>query len=126
MLKIPSYDLPESKMQRSAMQMLCGGVLLLPISWMLEDYGAFSWQHIPRESWIAWIYLIFFGSIATFTAFNYLLSKVAAEKVATNTYVNPIIALFLGWWLRDEVLTDQMLLAAAIMLTGVYFINSSK
>lgn len=126
MLVIPSYDLPESKIQRSAMQMFCGGILLLPVSFLVEDYGTFSWTEIPWQSLLAWGYLIIFGSIATFTAFNYLLTKVAAEKVATNTYVNPVIALFLGWWLRDEVLTNQMLIAAAIMLTGVYFINSSK
>ena len=70
--------------------------------------------------------LIIFGSIVAFTSFNYLLKVVSPEKVATSTYVNPIIALILGWYLLDEQITTQSIVAAVILLTGVYFINTKK
>ena len=70
--------------------------------------------------------LIVFGSIVAFTSFNYLLKVVSPEKVATSTYVNPIIALLLGWYLLDEQITIQSIFAGTMLLTGVYFINTKK
>ena len=70
--------------------------------------------------------LIVLGSIVAFTSFNYLLKVVSPEKVATSTYVNPIIALILGWYFLNEHITTQSIFAAVILLTGVYFINTSK
>ena len=70
--------------------------------------------------------LVLFGSIIAFTSFNYLLLTVSPEKVATSTYINPIVAMLLGWWVLDEVITNQAIAAALVLLTGVYFINSSK
>jgi drug/metabolite transporter (DMT)-like permease len=70
--------------------------------------------------------LIIFGSTIAFTAFNYLLKVVSPEKVATSTYVNPIIALILGWWILNETITLQSIIAAVVLLTGVYFINSKR
>lgn len=125
-VRIPHLDLPDSKMQSAALQMLlCGGTLFL-ISFVTGDWDHFSLNNVTLVSQIAWLYLVFFGPIAAFTAFNYLLTKVSPEKVSTNTYVNPVIAVLLGWWLRDEILTGQMLLAGVVMLLGVFFINSSK
>jgi drug/metabolite transporter (DMT)-like permease len=70
--------------------------------------------------------LIVFGSIVAFTSFNYLLRVVSPEKVATSTYVNPIIALGLGWYFLNEQITSQSIVAAVILLTGVFFINTKK
>ena len=70
--------------------------------------------------------LIIFGGIIAFTAFNYLLKVVPTEKVSTSAYVNPVIALFMGWYFLDEVLTTQSIVASAVLLTGVYFITSRK
>lgn len=71
--------------------------------------------------------LIFFGSIVAFTSFNYLLRIVSIERIATSTYVNPIIALFLGWFFLNETISIQsMVVAAGILLTGVYFITTTK
>lgn len=125
-ISIPKMDLPKSKMQSAALQMLLGGFTLFIISFFSGDWVDFSWAQITTTSYLAWIYLIFFGSIAAFTAFNYLLTKVSPEKVSTNTYVNPVIAVLLGWWLRSEPLTFQMIIAGLVMLVGVFCINSSK
>ena len=57
---------------------------------------------------------------------NYLLKQVSAEKVATSAYVNPIVAMVLGWYVLDETLSTQSIIAAAVLLTGVYFITSRK
>jgi len=125
-IKVPEMDLPDSKMQSAALQMLLGGSTLFVISFFSGDWTEFSFSQITNTSYFAWTYLVFFGSIAAFTAFNYLLTKVSPEKVSTNTYVNPVIAVLLGWWLRDEPLTLQMLVAGLVMLIGVFCINSSK
>ena len=75
---------------------------------------------------ISMILLIVFGGIVAFTAFNYLLKNVSPEKVSTSAYVNPVIALFMGWYFLEETLTTQSIVASCILLTGVYFITSRK
>ena len=65
------------------------------------------------------VLLILFGSIAAFTAFNYLLKEVSTDKVATSAYINPIVAVFLGWYVLDEKITAQTVIAATILLTSV-------
>ena len=72
------------------------------------------------------ILLIVFGGIIAFTAFNFLLKKVSPEKVATSAYVNPVIALCMGWYFLNEQLSNQSIIASIILLTGVYFITSRK
>jgi drug/metabolite transporter (DMT)-like permease len=118
-------DLPPNYFVNTGYQMLTGGVILCLMSL------AFNERWLPFEYWrtdTLWsmVLLVLFGSIVAFTSFNYLLKVVSPEKVATNTYVNPIVAMFLGWYFLDEAITAQSILAAVILLTGVYFINSKK
>ncbi|NNC60951.1 MAG: EamA family transporter, partial [Eudoraea sp.] len=82
-----------------------------------------NWQ--PSTHW-AMVLLVIFGSIVAFTSFNFLLKNVSPEKVATNTYVNPIVAMILGAYFLQEPITTQSVIAALILLTGVYFINTKK
>ncbi len=123
---IPDADLPDSTMQRSAWQMLTGGAMLLIISPLLGEWNGFDWREVSAKANWSVVYLIIFGSIMAFSCFNYLLRTVSPTKVVTSTYVNPIIAMFLGWWLNSEEVTGQSLVAAAIMLAGVVFINKEK
>ena len=116
-------DLPKSIFQSSALQMLFGGLMMLMISGFLGEWNGFEFNNVPASAWYGLGYLIVFGSILTFSAFNYLVTKVSADKVSTSTYVNPVIALFLGNWLNAEILTEQSILAAILLLTGVLFIN---
>lgn len=118
-------DLPTNYFVNTGYQMFTGGILLLLGSF------AFGETWIPPVEWstpaqISMVLLILFGSIVAFTAFNYLLKVVSPEKVATSTYVNPIIALLLGWYFLNEQITLQSVIAAGILLTGVYFINTKK
>ena len=122
---VSQMHLAESKLRSSAMQMLCGGLVLIPFSYFVEDWSAFSVSDITQKSLFSWLYLVFFGGIIAFSCFNYLLSKVSPEKVATSTYVHPVVAMFLGWSLNGEIITLYSISAGVLLLTGVYFINKS-
>ncbi len=118
-------ELPKNFFVNTGYQMVTGGLLLVFFSIVFGE----KW--VPLSQWgsdVIWamVILIIFGSIAAFTAFNFLLKQVSPEKVSTNTYVNPIIALFLGWYFLGEKITLQSIIAALVLLTGVYFINTSR
>ncbi len=124
MIFVSQADLPKSSVLVAGMQMLAGGISLLLASLLSAEYQQFEWSAVSTKSFLSWCYLLIFGSVVAFSAFNYLLVRVSPEKVATSTYVNPVVAVLLGWTLNDEQLTAQTLFAAAIMLTGVFFINT--
>ena len=124
-LFVADADLPKNYFVNTGFQMFFGGLMLLGASL------AFGEQWLSPVAWekdVTWmmIVLVIFGSIAAFTSFNYLLKLVSPEKVATSTYVNPIIAMFLGWYVLNEKISMQSVIAAIVLLTGVYFINSAK
>ncbi|RED44598.1 drug/metabolite transporter (DMT)-like permease [Winogradskyella eximia] len=124
-LFVAKADLPSNFFVNTGYQMLFGGSMLLIASFIIGE------ERLPLSSWNtevinSMLMLIIFGSIVAFTAFNYLLSKVSPEKVATSTYVNPIVALILGWYFLNETISLQSIIAAALLLTGVYFINTKK
>ena len=118
-------DLPQNYFVNTAYQMVIGGFVLLVMSlganeeWVMPN----SWNH---QTWLSMVGLILFGSIVAFTSFNYLLKTVSPEMVATSTYVNPIVAMFLGWLVLKETVTTQSIIAGVILLTGVYFINMKR
>lgn len=118
-------DLPRSQLVNSGIQMIVGGLFTLLISMLLGEKGVSPVEY-KTITWIGIAFLVLLGSVAAFTAFNYLLKRVSPEKVATNTYVNPIIALILGHIFRDEIITSQSIIAAVLMLFGVFIINSTK
>ena len=122
---VSKAQLPKNFFVNTGYQMLLGGFMLGIASVITGETWSFptTWQTSTQLSLLG---LIFFGSIAAFTSFNYLLKVVSTEKVATSAYINPIIAIFLGWYFLDETITTQTLVSAAVLLTGVYFINSSK
>ena len=122
---VSKAELPKNFFVNTGYQMLLGGFMLGIASVISGETWSFptTWQTSTQLSLLG---LIFFGSIAAFTSFNYLLKVVSTEKVATSAYINPIIAIFLGWYFLDETITTQTLVSAAVLLTGVYFINSSK
>ncbi|MEN1784129.1 MAG: EamA family transporter [Bacteroidota bacterium] len=124
-LFVGTADLPKNYFVNTAYQMSIGGLLLLLMSVAFGESWSSPLQWSGQVQWVM-ILLVVFGSIIAFTSFNYLLKVVSPEKVATSTYVNPIVALFLGWYFLDETVTMRSLAAAAVLLTGVYFINTKK
>jgi drug/metabolite transporter (DMT)-like permease len=124
-LFVAKADLPKSYFVNTGFQMFSAGVILMVGSLLIGEKWTLptTWSSPVQYSMLL---LIVFGSIVAFTAFNYLLKVVSPEKVATSTYVNPIIALLLGWFFLDEEITTQSTIAAVVLLTGVYFINTKK
>ena len=124
-LFVGKADLPANYFVNTGYQMVTGGISMFLISLVIGE------QWISPTEWslpVLWsmLLLIVFGSIVAFTAFNYLLQVVSPEKVATSSYVNPIIAMLLGWYFLNEEITTQSIIAAIVLLTGVYFINTKK
>ncbi|MFZ2899665.1 MAG: EamA family transporter [Saprospiraceae bacterium] len=117
-------DLPNSTFQSAALQMIPGGVILMAIALINGDMAEFSLAAVAPRSWWSLAFLVVCGSILAFTAFNYLLKKVPTDKVVTNTYVNPVVALLLGWWLNHEKISGQSVAASVLLLGGVVLINS--
>ena len=122
---VAKSDMPKPQMSNNAIQMMSGGLTLFIFSIFIENSLTLDFTTVPSTAWYALSYLIVFGAVIAFSAFNYLLTQVSPEKVSTSTYINPIIALALGWYFRDELVTGQSILAVCVMFTGVFFINST-
>ena len=122
---VSKADLPSSFFVSTAYQMLIASTLLFVSSMLFGEVWIKPSLWSQATTWSV-ILLIIFGSIVAFTAFNFLLKEVSTEKVSTSAYVNPVVALFLGWLILDERLTLQSIIAAVILLMGVYFITSKK
>ncbi|NMH89546.1 EamA family transporter [Flavivirga algicola] len=122
---VAKADLPSNFFVSTAYQMSIAGVLLILISLLLNEnwVSPTNWSQNAQG---ALILLIVFGGVIAFTAFNYLLKMVSTEKASTSAYVNPIVAIILGWYVLDEVITTRTIVAACILLTGVFFITSRK
>ncbi len=125
-IRINDRKKPDSIVKIAGLQMLFGGVMLAIMSGITGEYHRFYMDNINQKAIYSLIYLIFFGSIIAFSAFNYLLVKVSPIKVSTSAYINPIVALFLGWHLNAEQLSLQSMLATVILLTSVFIINADK
>ena len=122
---VSKADLPKNFFVSTGYQMISAGVLLLTISFGLQETWLLptNWSF---EAQLSVVGLILFGGIVAFTSFNFLLKNVSPEKVATSAYVNPIVAMILGWYVLDEQLSTQSIIASVVLLTGVYFITSRK
>ncbi len=125
-LYLNQVELPASRLQATAMQMIGGGLTLLIMGTLAGELPDFHWRAIDLRSFLSWIYLVLFGSILAFSAFHFLLTQVSPDKVSTSNYVNPVVAMLLGWTLNDEVISRQSILAAILLLGGVIFINVTR
>lgn len=117
---------PKSAILTSGMQMFAGGLVLLFVSLITGEWWKFSFREVSSNSWFGLAYLIIFGSIVGFTAYSWLLKNAQPAMVATYAYVNPIIAVFLGWLIAGETFTAQMLIGAGIIVGSVVLITSHK
>jgi drug/metabolite transporter (DMT)-like permease len=118
--------LPESPLLTTGMQMLSGGALLFLTSFVTGEPGRFDPAQVSAKSVLALGYLIVFGAIIAFTAYVWLMRVAPPVLVSTYAYVNPVVAVLLGWAFASEPLTAGTLVAAAVILTGVALITSSQ
>ncbi len=113
---------PGSPLLGVAMQSLAGGACLWIAGIVSGEVGTLHLRAISARSWVALGYLIAFGSMVGFTAYIYILKKSTATRVATYAFVNPVVALFLGWLLVGESITLRTVVAAAVILTAVLLV----
>ena len=114
---------PPSPFLSTAMQMLGGGAALLVLSVLLGEPWVFDASAVSLRSALGLLYLIVFGSIVAFSAYIWLLRVSTPTRVSTYAYVNPVIAVILGWALAGEALTPRMAIAAAVIVSGVALIT---
>lgn len=119
-------DLPSSTSLVSGMEMLAGGVLLALVSAAIGDWARFSPAAVDARSLLSFIYLVVFGSLVTFTAFAWLLKVTTPNKVATAGYVNPMVAVLLGWGFGGETLSGRTILASLVIVGAVVLIITGK
>jgi drug/metabolite transporter (DMT)-like permease len=116
-------DIPDNPLMLTAMEMLLGGIFLLGMALPLGEYNHFTFAQVSTQSWVALLYLSLFGSFLGFTAYVFLLQVSTPAKVSTYAYVNPVVAVFLGWALLGEEITPLTLAASAIIIAGVAIIT---
>jgi drug/metabolite transporter (DMT)-like permease len=117
---------PASASLGSGMQMLAGGVVLFIVGVSSGELGRLDLAGVTTRSVLSLGYLIVFGSLVGFTAYAWLLRKCSPAAVATYAYVNPIVAMLLGWLMAGEEFGPRMIIAAAIILSGVALINRAS
>lgn len=110
---------PPSSQLATGMQMLAGGAAFLIVSAMLGEPRHFDIHAVAGSSLVGLLYLVTFGSLIGFTAYIFLLGATTPAKVATYAYVNPVVAVILGWAIAGEPFTGRAMLAATVILAGV-------
>jgi drug/metabolite transporter (DMT)-like permease len=117
--------LPSSKIMSSGAQMLVGGVMLFAMAAALGEFRGFHPQQVSRAAWIALLYLIVAGSIVAFTAYVWLIHHESPTRVGTYAYVNPVVAVLLGYFFAGEPLGMRTILGSAFVLVSVVVITTT-
>jgi drug/metabolite transporter (DMT)-like permease len=107
----------------TTLSLLAGSIQLLLVGTIAGEYRGFSLTSVSRRSWLSLAYLILFGSVVAFTAYNWLLEHYSPTLVATHTYVNPIVAVFLGWLFAREAVTLSVILSTAMVIGAVMLVD---
>jgi drug/metabolite transporter (DMT)-like permease len=115
--------LPKSPFMATSMEMIAGGTLCVLVGVLAGELGDFKPAQVSAEALLAWLFLVIFGSLVAFTAFIWLLGVTSIAKVGTYAYVNPIVAVLLGWAILGEAITLTTVFAAILILCGVAMVN---
>ncbi|MFN3782528.1 MAG: EamA family transporter [Spirosomataceae bacterium] len=122
-----SYNTPQpAAVQSTAVQMFAGGVFALFLSIILENDHLGVLQRVDRQAFWALAYLIFIGSYVGYTAYVWLMNNAPPLLTSTYAYINPVVALFLGWFFVDELLDFQTVVASAIIVSGVVLMTLGR
>lgn len=117
---------PRSSLLTAGMQMLSGSLALFVVGIIRGEWTTFDPVAVSQTSVLALFYLLVFGSLIGFTAYSWLLKNAQPSMVATYAYVNPVVAVLLGWGIAGESLTSQMLIGAFIIVISVALITAQK
>jgi drug/metabolite transporter (DMT)-like permease len=116
--------LPSSPLVTTGIEMVVGGVVLILAASCFGEFGHFDLAAISRRSAAAWVYLTVIGP-AAFVAYAWLLRAAPIPLVATYSYVNPLVAILLGYFLGNEILTPRIILAAALIIGSVVLVSKT-
>lgn len=119
-------DMPESGLLTTGMEMLGGGALLFLAGVVVGELSGFDVNAISTASWVGWVYLIVFGSLIGFTSYIWLLDKVSPAQIGTYAYVNPVVAVILGWAIAGETFSLRTGIAAVIVICAVALITTAR
>jgi drug/metabolite transporter (DMT)-like permease len=117
---------PKSPLLAAGMQMISGSISLLIVGMVRGEWSTFDASAVSSASLIGLAYLVVFGSLVGFTAYSWLLKNARPSMVATYAYVNPVIAVLLGWLIAGEAMTGQMLFGAGVIVGSVVLITSQN
>ncbi|MBS0029683.1 EamA family transporter [Chitinophaga sp. 22321] len=110
----------------TAIQMLAGGVFSFFVSLIFEPGALYTLPMMPMEGWQAYVYLVLIGSLVGYTSYSWLSKNAPPGLTATYAYVNPIVALFLGWAIGHEAITGMVGISAAIVISGVVMMTLGR
>ena len=119
-------DMPASGLLTTGMEMLGGGLLLFLVGVVAGELRGLDLHAVSTAAWVGWVYLIVFGSLIAFTSYIWLLDKVSPARLGTYAYVNPIVAVILGWAIAGETLSVRTGVAAAIVICAVALITTAR
>jgi drug/metabolite transporter (DMT)-like permease len=122
----PRLGLPRDPLVTALYEMVFGGTAMVLLGVLRGEPGRLHLDRIHGSGWIALAYLVVFGSLLAYTAYSYLLANAPISLVGTYAYVNPAVAVFLGWLILSESLTWQILLGGAVIIVGVALVVTSE
>jgi drug/metabolite transporter (DMT)-like permease len=117
--------LPASSLVTTGIEMLVGGAALIVLAYLFGEFANFDLTMVSRRSAAAWAYLTIIGPTA-FVSYAWLLRVAPIPLVATYSYVNPLVAILLGYFLGNEILTPRILLAAGLIIGSVVLVSTPK
>lgn len=120
------YKSTGSAITNTAWQMMAAGIAFLPGSLLTNEWTGFAWSQVSTTSWLSVMYLIFFGSLAGYSAYVWLLQVRPVTQVSTYAYVNPVVAVLLGVLFAGESMSLLQIAGLAVILTSVLLINLAK
>jgi drug/metabolite transporter (DMT)-like permease len=122
----PQLGLPRDPLVTALYEMVFGGTAMVLLGVLRGEPARLHLDRIDGSGWIGLAYLVVFGSLLAYTAYSYLLANAPISLVGTYAYVNPAVAVFLGWLILNESLTWQILLGGAVIIVGVALVVTSE
>lgn len=116
---------PTNVTSKIMVQLMASGLVTLSFSAFSGEFNSFNLQEVSAVSLGSWAYLVVFGTLIAYYCYIWLIQIRPAAQVGTYTYVNPVIAVFLGWWLRGETINPNILTGLIIILISIFLINYS-
>jgi drug/metabolite transporter (DMT)-like permease len=122
----PRLHLPRDPVGRTAVPLVCGAIMLLLAAGASGEFSAFHLRAVSLRSWLGLAYLISFGSVVAFTAYTWLLQHCSPTVVATHTFVNPLVAVLVGWLWASEAISVRIVVATVVILGAIVLIQRGE